>query len=440
MQISRNKLISALCIAFIAGMTTYGAIKYINRNQVTTEPEETHIITSEQIADKTTVARMVEGSTERQSTIVVGKGDTLISVLVTTIGLTRDHAHRAVNALGKVYNPKALRVGQEIHIVYKPVSELKEAELLSINFKTSAGNDIVLKYNGTEFIAEKFEVQLTRVQRKVQGKINSSFYSAALKQGVPATIVKEAISALSYDINWQHDPKTGDEFELLYDVFVDSAGCVIKNGTLKYAGFSPQGNWRKIYAFQSSNGGEGYYNAKGESVIKSLLQTPLDPTKMRVTSKFGMRHHKMLGYTKMHTGVDFGAPIGTPVMAAGDGVVIKAGWNGAYGNYILVRHNAEYATAYAHLSKINVKVGKRVRQREVMGAVGTTGRSTGPHLHYEVLYRGRHVNPQSIKQLPTSKLTGKDLNKFQLIKREFDKQVVTDETIQLAAKKVPLTS
>ncbi len=401
------------------------------------EHESTNVVVPEEKADQIVASAVTQYPIEKQSTLVIGKGDTVMSVL-NSIGMTKDRAHLAVNALRKVYNPKALKVGQELHVVYKPGDETTGVTLVSVNFKTSTGNEIALSYKDGEFSAEKFEVQLTRVQQKVVGKINSSFYSAALKKGVPAQIVKEAIAALSYDINWQHDPQSGDEFQILFDVFQDPEGNVIKVGELKFAAFAPKGNWRKVYAFQTAAGSTGYFNAQGESVIKSLLQTPLDPTRMRVTSKFGVRNHPMLGYSKMHKGVDFGAPTGTPVMSAGEGVVLKSGWNGAYGNYILVRHSADYCTAYAHLSKIHVKPGTKVRQRQVIGAVGSTGRSTGAHLHYEVIHKGRHVNPQSIKQLPSTKLTGKELAKFHAVKAVFDNYAISDNFAELALRKVPL--
>lgn len=437
-QVSRYTIVSLLCFGLTTGLVLYRFGTYqSNKPSVVIEHESTNIVVPEQKADETVALAMEQKPTEKQSTVIIGKGDTMMSVLA-SIGMTRDQAHLAVDALRKVYNPKALKVGQELHIAYKPGNEAAGSTLISVDFKTSAGSDIALRYNNGEFSAEKFEVQLTKVQRKIAGKINSSFYSAALKKGVPAQIVKEAISALSYDINWQHDPQLGDEFQLMYDVFQDPEGNVIKVGELKFAAFAPGGNWRKIYAFQTATGSTGYFNDKGESVVKSLLQTPLDPTRMRVTSKFGLRHHPMLGYSKMHKGVDFGAPVGTPVMSAGDGVVAKAGWNGAYGNYVLVRHNGDYCTAYAHLSKMHVKPGTKVRQRQVIGAVGTTGRSTGPHLHYEVIFKGRHVNPQSIKQLPTTKLTGKEMAKFQEVKAVFDSYEITDSVIEVAARKLPL--
>ncbi len=288
-----------------------------------------------------------------------------------------------------------------------------------MDFKTANGNEISLKYDNDTFIAKKFELQLTKELRLVEGGINSSFYSAALKKGAPAAIVKEAIASLSYDIDWQRDPQQGDKYKILFEVYVDSEGNPIKYGELKYAAFAPGGNWKRIYSFKTATG-SGYYNENGQSVVKTLLQTPVDPTRMRVTSKFGRRVHPILGYTKLHKGVDFGAPTGTPVSSAGDGVVLKAGWNGSYGNYVLIRHNGEYSTAYAHLSKIHVKSGQAVKQRQLIGNVGSTGSSTGAHLHYEVIRMGQQINPQSIKQIPSAKLQDKEMAKFKEVRLQYD--------------------
>lgn len=365
-------------------------------------------------------AKAIKVSQERQITHRVSKGETL-QVILRGLGMDATQVAKALKELQKVYNTKLFNVGQELQIHYMTEAQNQSARLLSLSFKTSGAHIIALKHQEGSFQANKKAVQLTKIIHRVEGNINSSFYSAALKKGVPASIVKQAISALSYEVNWQHDPKHQDPYCIVYEAFVDDQGKMIQSGELKYAGFAPGGaSWRQIYAFKTK-AGTGYYNGKGESVIRSLLQTPVDPTKMRITSKFGSRRHPIHGYTKQHKGVDFGAPMGSPVSSAGDGVVVKAGWNGGYGNYVLIRHNGEYSTAYAHLSKINVKVGQVIKQRQVIGKVGSTGSSTGPHLHYEVIYRGQQVNPQKIKQLPTHKLTRQEMAQFVHVKSTMDK-------------------
>lgn len=370
--------------------------------------------------------------------ITLNKNETLMAVL-TNLGIEKKQISCAINELKKIYNPRALKQGQELSVEYTAADDVNSAQLKSLNFKTSAGNVIELVYDDQRFTAQKSEVKLIKVLRKVEGNISSSFYTAAVKRGVPANIVKEAISTLSYDVNWQHDPKSGDEFRILFEVYEDEAGKIVKTGDLKFAAFAPSGNWKKIYAFKTS-AGIGFYNDKGESVVKNLLATPVDSTRMRITSRFGRRIHPTLGYSKMHKGIDFGAPTGTPVSSAGDGVVLKAGWNGSYGNYVLIKHNNQYSTAYAHLSKINVKPGQKVRQRQNIGSVGSTGRSSGPHLHYEVICNGKQINPLSVKQLPAIRLTSKELAKFQEVKSRCDIDMSKAiPATQLAATTTPTT-
>ncbi len=360
---------------------------------------------------------------EKENVIQVASGDTMMSML-TKVGIKKEDAVRAIAALKSVYDLRDLKVGQEINLQYTKDPSKENASLGGISFKSSPEHEINLeaKKDG-HYSAKKYEIALKKIQRRVSGTVHSSFYSAALKRGVPPQVVREAINALAYDINWQHDPKSGDKFEIVYVAYQDETGNIVKSGELKYAAFAPGGNMRRIYRFQPKNGAQGYFNERGESVIKTLLQTPMDPSKMRVTSKFGIRNHPILKFSKHHKGTDFGAASGTPVRSAGDGVVVRASYWGHYGNYVMIKHNNDYSTAYAHLSKMKVKVGQRVRQSQIIGNVGSTGRTTGPHLHYEVIYRGKHVNPQGIKQMPCARLNAGDLARFRQAKLEIEREV-----------------
>lgn len=362
---------------------------------------------------------------EKNSIFHISSGDTMMTMLA-RIGINREEATRAIEALKRVYDLRELKVGQEIHIRSRKDSLKKDISLLSLSFKASLDNEIIMEASEDGiFSAKNYKIALQKVQRCVEGTIDSSFYSAALKKGVPAQVVREAINALSYDINWQHDPTRGDPFKIVYEVYQDTNGNVVRADNLKYVAFDPgrKKNVRRVYRFQPVKGTPGYYDANGVSVVKTLLQTPMDPSKMRVTSKFGRRVHPVLGYSKQHKGVDFGAATGTPVRAAGDGIIVKASYWGHYGNIIQIKHSNEYTTAYAHLSRMKVKVGQRVRQNQIIGNVGATGRTTGPHLHYEVLRNGIHINPQSLKLLPTVKLNLKDLADFRRVKMQIEKEI-----------------
>ena len=392
---------------------------------------------AEQIATPTDGLTEAE---EKQHVIQISSGDTMNSML-TKLGITREEAAQAVEALKRVYDTRDLKVGQELNVRYNKDSSQQKVSLLSLSFKAAHNKEIALEANGDVFTAKMYEIALRKVQKCVEGNIGSSFYSAALKRGVPPTIVREAINALSYDIDWQRDPTREAPFKIVYNAYEDTNGNVVRAENLQYVEFAPAGrnssksSVRRVYHFQPVKGTAGYYNSNGESVVKTLLATPMDPSKMRVTSKFGRRVHPCLGYSKQHKGVDFGAPTGTPVRAAGDGVVVKSTYWGHYGNIIQIQHNKEYTTAYAHLSRMNVKVGQRVKQNQIIGKVGATGRTTGAHLHYEVLRNGVHINPQSIKLLPTVKLNPKDLAAFHLARQKIEKELaeMTPVSSQVAA-------
>ena len=239
---------------------------------------------------------------------------------------------------------------------------------------------------------------------------------AAQDAGLPIPLIMELIRVYSWDVDFQREIQRGDQFEVLYDRYVDGeaprSANAVKVGNILYASLTLSGKELRLFRHRMADGRVDYFDPKGASVRKALLRTPIDGA--RLSSRYGKRRHPVLGYTKMHRGVDFAAPRGTPIMAAGNGVVEVAGRNGAYGKYVRIRHNGRYKTAYGHLTRYGrgVRKGKRVTQGQIIGYVGSTGRSTGPHLHYEVLAGKHRVNPLSIK-LPTgTKLKGKQLVAF----------------------------
>jgi murein DD-endopeptidase MepM/ murein hydrolase activator NlpD len=221
------------------------------------------------------------------------------------------------------------------------------------------------------------------------------------------------IRLFSFDIDFQRDIHPGDGFDILFERYVESEGESAYSGNVQFASLTVGGRTHRLYRFETEDGDVDYFDAKGESARKALLRTPIDGA--RLSSRFGMRKHPILGYSRMHPGVDFAAPTGTPIMAAGSGVIEFIGRNGGYGKYIRIRHNAEYSTAYAHLNgyATGMTRGKRVKQGDVIGYVGTTGLSTGPHLHYEVLLKGSQVNPMNLKLPSGIRLAGADLKRFQ---------------------------
>jgi murein DD-endopeptidase MepM/ murein hydrolase activator NlpD len=244
-------------------------------------------------------------------------------------------------------------------------------------------------------------------------------------------MLHDMFNAFSYDVDFQRDIQPGTEFSLFYDTFKDEESGLERPGELLYARLVLDGKSHNLYRFQPPGGVPGYYTSQGEAVKKALLRTPIDGA--RINSGFGNRKHPIQGYTKMHKGVDFGAPTGTPIMAAGDGVVERCSKYAGYGNYVCIRHNGNTKTAYAHLSRYakGMSVGKKVRQGEVIGYVGATGQTTGPHLHFELIQNGKHVNPQKVTQLPTTKLTGKALSDFKAFMSKIEKMQKEKEKTQV---------
>ncbi|MBI2257010.1 MAG: peptidoglycan DD-metalloendopeptidase family protein [Proteobacteria bacterium] len=356
-----------------------------------------------------------EAKRDMQKVIEVQRGDTLYGVLVEA-GLSETEAKDTVGALADVFSPRALKAGQEITLNLTTgagaVSETPQPQLVSLSLEPSVERDVTVSRDSKgELVAEAVDKPLTETRARAAGVITFSLYDAAMKAGLPSSVIADVIKAYSYDVDFQRDIQDGDSFEVVYERLENDEGELARTGQMLYAALTTSGVTRQIYWFEHDGGGE-FYNSKGEAVRKTLLATPIDGA--RITSGFGARKHPILGYTKMHKGMDFGAPTGTPIYAAGNGVIVEMGPKGAYGNYVRIKHNGTYQTAYAHTSRFakGLHKGDKVSQGQVIAYVGTTGRSTGPHLHFEVLVDGVQVNPKNIKSTGSTKLAGKDLKAF----------------------------
>lgn len=358
---------------------------------------------------------------EQTLRVTVESGDTLTKVLTET-GVSQQEAYQAIEALKEVFSPRDLKVGQELKLAFRQENrglysiEASDAppELVSLSLSPNVDKEVeVQKTDIDKYAALTHERSFEMVDSSATGTITTSLFEAASKDRVPYNVLSEAVRALSFDVDFQRDIQRGDEFELLYESYTNEKGEIVKTGEILYISLKTGGEDLSYYLYETGDGDIDYFNSEGQSVRKGLMKTPVDGA--RVSSGYGMRRHPTQGYTKMHKGVDFAAPTGTPIYAAGDGVVEKAGPFSSYGNYIRLRHNNSYQTAYAHLNGLakGVTAGTRVEQGDVIGYVGSTGRSTGPHLHYEVLKDGAHVNPSDIK-LPTGrKLAGSELEDFE---------------------------
>ena len=356
-------------------------------------------------------------SKEKTVKITVKKGDSLGSIFG---GLRVDNSeiYASLNSLSKIFNSSKLKVGDRVIVHYKEISyisgKFKEIKLTKVRIITNKGKEYLIyqSKNGNGYAAKKVNVKSYIKTKAVTFNVENSLYIDAIEENVPVEIVMEFIRLYSFDIDFQRDIHKGDKFTILFEEFYNENNEFLKAGDIIYTEYKARKRQLRSYKYKAGNRKALYYDTQGDSIIKSLLRTPINGA--RISSGFGYRRHPVLGYTKLHKGVDFAAPRGTPIFSSGSGKITYRGWKGAYGNFIQIRHNSRYSTAYAHMSRFarGLKKGSRVRQGQVIGYVGTTGRSTGAHLHYEVRSRGKQVNPRRVKSQPKVMLKREEYKKF----------------------------
>ena len=288
-------------------------------------------------------------------------------------------------------------------------------------YQTSNTQKIFLKRNieSDKFKEEIISIKLDKKIVYNENIILQSLYKAATDENIPANTIIEFARIYGFQVDFQRDIRKQDKFQIMYEIFLNEKNEIVETGEILFANLKLSGQDNSLYYFDK-DGSEGHYDKNGKSVKKALMKTPINGA--RLSSPFGMRKHPIDGFNKMHRGTDFAAPMGTPIMASGDGVVKKAGWCGGGGNCVKIKHNSTYQTIYAHMSKFarGIKTGVRVKQGQTIGYVGSTGKSTGPHLHYEVLVNGKKVNSQKLK-LPSGKiLKGKERKNFETNKIKLD--------------------
>ena len=325
-------------------------------------------------------------------TVTLEPGDNL-GPLLQRNGLSGQQAHRVTQAFGNVFKPRNLRAGQDFNLHFS--GETLDHLIFKPNVETTVFVDRV----DDNYVARKVDAEFKYEAIAVKATVENSLYVDATRLGAPDKVVVQFANIYEYSVDFQRDIQPGDAFEMFFEVARDQKGKIVKAGDLLYTSFSPRGKTSEYWLFEDNKGRENFYDAKGKTAKRKLRATPVNGA--RLSSSFGRRKHPILGYRKLHTGVDFAAPRGTPILAAGSGTVERANRYGGYGNYIRIRHTDGYKTAYAHLQKFarGVKSGAYVKQDQVIGYVGTTGRSTGPHLHYEVHLNGKKINPRRLSQL-----------------------------------------
>ena len=308
--------------------------------------------------------------------------------------------------------------GREISIVIKDTGEGFN-NLINVLYPISNTLIVEIRKSNNSFVIKENIIRLTKKEVVVKNKIKNNLYSAAIEVGIEPNIIIEFARIYGFEVDFQRDIRKDDWFEIYYEKFIDDNNVIKDTGKIIYASMYVNNKEINLYNFKYKND-SGYYDLNGKSIVKSLMKTPINGA--RLSSRFGMRKHPILGYNKMHRGTDFAAPSGTPIMASGSGTVTRARWCGGGGNCVKIRHNSTYETIYAHMKNFakGIKEGRKVRQGQIIGYVGSTGMSTGPHLHYEVVVNGKKVNSQRLK-LPSGKiLKGDERKEFEIERIKID--------------------
>ena len=351
-------------------------------------------------------------------TYIVQKGDNYESI-IENINLTAQERKKFFNI---IKNEKEIKLLKEDQKIYFKLDTKETIKILEFKLEVDKKRDLVVlrAANNKDFISKIIEKNLTKVIIFKEGTIDSSLYNAATKLGIKPNTIIEFARLYGFQVDFQRDIWKGDSFQIIYEQFENEDGSLIESGNIIYSNLNTQGNDLNLYKFNFGKNEIDYFDENGKSIRKTLMKTPINGA--RLSSPFGKRKHPILGFTKMHTGTDFAAPTGTPIMASGDGVVTRAQWCGGGGNCVKIKHNSVYQTVYAHMSKFGrgIKKGVRVKQGQIIGYVGSTGLSTGPHLHYEVIENGRKINSQKLK-LPSGKtLKGEQRKRFEVNKIKID--------------------
>ena len=343
----------------------------------------------------------------------VKKGDSIQKILK-KYKIKNSEIQSFIKQYKQYVNSKQLLVGNNIEITIKKTPANKENSIIRVSVPITKSTTIeVTKNEEGKIISEKIITKLYKRRVLAENVIKKSLYNSAVNAKINPETIIEFARIFGFEIDFQRDIRKNDYFKIVYDKYFDENGEFVKSGSILFAQMSVKEREITLYKFGNDKD-YGYFDINGKSVEKALMKTPINGA--RLSSSFGMRKHPILGYNKMHKGTDFAAPAGTPIMASGSGTIVHAKWCGGGGNCVKIKHNSTYQTVYAHMKAFarGIKSGKKVRQGQVIGYVGSTGMSTGPHLHYEVIVNGKKVNSQKLK-LPSGKtLKDEERKKFEI--------------------------
>jgi len=347
----------------------------------------------------------------------VKAGDTYESI-INKINLSKKEKQIFFQTIKKYKEIKILRPGQNL---FFKIDKLDNPMLVEFTIETSKKDEMIfLRSNKNLFTSKLIQKNFTKETIYREAVITSSIYNSAVGLGINPNIILEFARLYGFQVDFQRDIWKEDSFQIIYEHYIDKNNKIVDTGEIIYANLNLQGTNLQLYRYEHETDKIDYFDENGKSVKKTLMKTPINGA--RLSSSFGKRKHPILGYTKMHTGTDFAAPTGTPIMASGSGIVTRAKWCGGGGNCVKIKHNSVYQTVYAHMSKFakGIRKGARVKQGQIIGYVGSTGLSTGPHLHYEVIENGKKINSQKLK-LPSGKvLKDEERKKFELSRIKID--------------------
>jgi len=398
-------------------LITIASTKFYNNNKILVNENYKNVIRN--IYFQKSVKQIFDNLTPRYKSIdhKISSGETFDKIL-NNYSISSDEIFKIKKSLNSDYNLNNLKTNLDIKFT---IDQSNNKKIISFLFPISRTKKIQLTRNLDSDLFEKKKI-ITNLNKKIifkEGKITQSLYNTAVNLNVQPNIIIEFARIYGFQVDFQRDIRKNDNFQIMYEVFEDDDGKIFETGNIIFADLKLSGTNNSLYYFDKK-GSEGHYDKSGKSVEKALMKTPINGA--RLSSAFGMRKHPIDGYNKMHKGTDFAAPMGTPIMASGSGVITRARWCGGGGNCIKIKHNSTYETIYAHMKNFGrgIKEGVRVKQGQIIGYVGSTGNSTGPHLHYEVVENGKKINSQKLK-LPSGKiLKSKERKIFEVKKIKID--------------------
>ena len=412
-KINKNTELVALTIVILV---TVLSTTYYNNNKKKINNNYKNILNN--VFFKKTINHLVNNLEPKFKKIdhKISLGETFVGILE-NYSISQAEIKEIKKKLSKKININKLSKGQKIELTLNQSTNLVKEFIFKVSNKEKI-------YLTRDINTDKFnqKILVTKLKKNIvyqENTILNSLYKSAVEQKIPANIILEFARVYGFQVDFQRDIRKQDSFQIMYEAFKDDNGRIIESGEILFANLRLSGENNSLYYFDVK-GSEGHYDKNGKSVKKALMKTPINGA--RLSSPFGMRKHPIDGFNKMHRGTDFAAPMGTPIMASGDGLIKKVGWCGGGGNCIVIKHNSTYQTVYAHMSKFakGIRSGVRVKQGQTIGYVGSTGKSTGPHLHYEVIVNGKKINSQTLK-LPSGKiLKGEERKIFETKKIKLD--------------------